>query len=576
MSTTYRNAMMVIKIQYYCLSPFQTHMSTIQKPLIGSSDFDKILSKNILVVDKTLFIKEFIENASEVNCILRPRRFGKSTNLSMLKSFFSLGAQPDSFSHYLIGKETDIVKQHCGKYPVVYLNLKDCKGDSWQDMYEQLWISLCEMVNRHQSDLTDDEIKNYKFGNDAPKRSALVSNILNWLMCELHKKYKKKVIVLIDEYDAPLNNAFNNGFYVEASKFFGLFYSRALKQDGNSTLEKACLMGIVEAIGAGILSGLNNTSVFSVAQDIYSSFFGFTVEEISSCFALKPNDFAEVLEWYNGYTFGSNKVINPWSFMNWFSQGVLAPYWITSAYMETLSSLLSNHVKNILIPIFCIMYDEQASYPVSPLVTKVNYSKTDWTATHILHFLIHAGYLTYNTTTKCVSIPNKEIYEIWETEVRSLLDTSYNQQYQYSIRESLEVFNVGAIENVMREMILSCSSFDVPSENSYHMFFYGCFFCILNSFDNTVVSSNKEAGHGRYDIRIEFRDLKRAVVFEFKKSKTSSTLDFDAQKGMNQLLELNYAADLGEYQCLLIGVAFYKKIMSKIVYQIIDTRNNTQ
>ncbi|KAI3638177.1 hypothetical protein MIR68_003788 [Amoeboaphelidium protococcarum] len=217
--------------------------------LLGTSNFDEIMEKDALFIDKSLFIKEFMNDGSEVIAILRPRRFGKSTNLSMLKSFLSLNAQPRHFDRYLIGKEIDIVEKHCGKYPVVVLDLKDCKGDSWEKMYSSVWRFIREMVQRHKRELEDSilSMKEYGFDYSDPKPSnneVVVGSSLQWLTRELNEKYGKCVVVLVDEYDAPLNHAFRQGYYNKASQFFDLLYSSALK--GNSALEKACLMGIVE------------------------------------------------------------------------------------------------------------------------------------------------------------------------------------------------------------------------------------------------------------------------------------------------------------------------------------------
>jgi hypothetical protein len=207
----------------------------------------------------------------------------------------------------------------------------------------------------------------------------------------------------------------------------------------------------------------------------------------------------------------------------------------------------------------------------------VNYTSSNWDINSILHFLVHTGYLTYKvspTDSKRgqVSIPNQELLDHWKTEVIPLAKSfviGLNPQYPERIKNCLIGFNVIDIEAIMREMLLYCSFHDIASaknksKNSYHMFFYGCFFAVLNDRNNVTVSSNKEAGHGRYDVRIEFRNIRKAIVFEFKKSNEIDKLEEDAKKGLYQCKERHYVADLPDYQCLLIGVSFFKKEMSPL------------
>ena len=250
--------------------------------MVGTSEFDKLIMKKPLFVDKTLFIKELIESPDEVTVILRPRRFGKTTNLTMLKSFLSFGALPESFKDFAISKDVKFVETHCGKYPVVLLDLKDCKGKNWKDTLELIWQAIRKMVNRHSEELKTEllEVKrDVDYGTSAlPSAKSDVILSLDWLINALYKKYKQEVIVLIDEYDAAINHAFRKGFYSEASSFFANFYSSALK--GNNSLKKACLVGIVEFRAGGVLSGWNDYSVYSVASQKFSKFFGFTEDEI--------------------------------------------------------------------------------------------------------------------------------------------------------------------------------------------------------------------------------------------------------------------------------------------------------
>ena len=231
------------------------------------SDFFKVLQDKSFYVDKSMFIKDFMDCHFKVSCILRPRGFGKSLNLSMLCAFYSIGAEPSMFEGLAISKEKEFVEQHCGKYPVVFLDLKDCKGDSWEEMEKHIADAIHRMIDRHTK-----LAKKYKKATERAFGPIDINDSLRWLTNELYKIHKKRVIVLIDEYDMPINNAALNGFYDKAEKFFSSFYSKGLK--GNSSLFAACLVGILEIRASGILTGLNNFSYYDTSVDIFSAYFG--------------------------------------------------------------------------------------------------------------------------------------------------------------------------------------------------------------------------------------------------------------------------------------------------------------
>lgn len=540
--------------------------------ILGTSDFDELIEKNAFFIDKTLFIKEFTESPAKVAVILRPRRFGKSTNLSMLKSFLSLGASPESFKNYAISKETKFVEQHCGKYPVVCLNLKDCKGETWEEMYRNVWLSIREMVKRHENELKGFDLSPFELNKTHSVVSddvTFVAYNLKWLIASLYEKYQQRVIVLVDEYDAPLNYAFRKGFYEKASSFFEYFYSAALKD--NSSLEKACLMGIVEVRGAGILSGLNNSKVFSVANGIYSQFFGFTEEEISG---YAGNDLIQVLQHYNGYTIGSQRLINPWSFMSWMLDQEFSSYWIDTSNIETLSTILSPHVNTVLQTTINFVFNQEYQHEIPKLATSVNYGSKNLSEASIWHFLIHTGYLTYRhkNGTKdrgYACVPNEEVRSHWESEMKKLMDQAFTPMFQDGLRKALSNLDVQSLETIMKEMILFPSFCDVSPENSYHMFYFGSFFTILHNGIDVFVSSNKEAGHGRFDIRIVFRAINKAIVMEFKKSKDEEKLDADAKEAFEQIISCNYLAEIRNCECLVIGASFYTKEMSAFKWKVV-------
>ena len=296
---------------------------------LGTDDFDKIIKEKAAFVDKTMFIKEWMEKGDEVSVILRPRRFGKSTNLSMLKSFFSFGAQSQHFSRFLIGKEIEFIKKHCGKYPVVFLSMKGIGGENWEEMLKDIWELLLKTIECHEDELASKDFEYLRIYPESQVNEAVATAFLDRLTRRLQKKYNQEVIVLIDEYDAPLNHAFRKDFYERASSFFGKFYSNGLKS--NFALKRACLMGIVEVRGAGMLSGLNNLVIYSSADDEFSEYFGFTSKEVEDFLDRDETRIQDVRKWYNGYYMGSHRMINPWSFMNYVDTGELQSYWVQTS-----------------------------------------------------------------------------------------------------------------------------------------------------------------------------------------------------------------------------------------------------
>ena len=549
--------------------------------LIGTSDFDEVLEENALVVDKSLFIKEFMEDPFKVSAILRPRRFGKSLNLSMLKSFLSIGAVSSHFERFLISNDKEFVDEHCGQYPVVFVDLKDCKGDTWEEMYGEIWGGVCTMVHRHCEEI-DSEIQRRKsygidFENPIPYAVVdVVVNTLSWLIDSLYQKHGKRVIVLVDEYDAPLNHAFRKGYYDQASSFFQSFYSQALK--GNSALKRACLMGIVEYRGAGILSGLNNINVYSVDYERYSKYFGFSRNEMESVLSPlgKSASLEMVLNWYDGYIIGSQTMASPWSFLKWLDFGIFDAYWVQTSFTETLASIIRPSLTTNLIVMISILLNQQVLF-ISPLSTQVDYKNEEWDPDSVMHFFVLTGYLAYRKPHGAdygqVWIPNLEIASVWNSDIMKLLNEKFGPIYRDKLIDifTAEEFNPAALQEVMQSMLLHCSSHDLNSryDNSYHMLFYGIF---LGAFYGKPIRvlSNRESGHGRFDVRIE-SDTQLCFIFVFKLSRSENNLDGDAQIGLDQIIRNNYAAESLEkgYKCIGVGIACHKRKISQLKSQFL-------
>ena len=534
--------------------------------IIRSSDFQEILREKYDVIDKTLFIKDFMSGKPEVKVtvILRPSRFGKSTNLSMLQSFFSLGADHRQFDRFLIGKDTDFVSRHCGKYPVLSLDFKECKARTWNEMLEIVWSKILFSARNFLGDLkkgresrklSDPRLR--CFENPEPPPEVTIRSSLEILADAIYKIYGKQLILLVDEYDAPLNNAFLSGFYDQASLFWSGFLSSVLKD--NDAVCKACMMGIVELRGAGILSGISNVRIYSAGSERYSQFFGFTLSEIHD---FLQNDLVEkkVLEWYNGYLMGSTLVVNPWSFVCFIESRELSSYWVQSSFLETLSSVLAPHVRKLLLEAFTLL-QKGGEYPLPSLSTRVDYSQQSWCPTSILHFLVLTGYLTYNSKRRVVYIPNYEVRSCWESDVLSLIRSTLRQEYGSTLRTLLlgSWSNTSGLEELMLKLLLSSSYFDLISENSYHVLYFGFFSGVFFNDEDVFVKSNRESGHGRFDIVLGFADLKKAIIFELKEAKSKEQLKSKAVEALGQIDEKNYFEDFAGYDCQLVGVSVFKK-----------------
>ena len=544
---------------------------------VGASNFDLIIKNNYRWVDKSLFIKEFLDIRVQVPAILRPRRFGKSLNLTMLRAFLSLGAKEEDFRNMNIYNYKKAMS-HCGKYPVIYVSFKDVIQDTWQDTYAAAWEQISEMVMRHQHEITL-EIGEFQkkmkvtFGpGEPPSLKGTAASVMEWLSMTLFKKYNKEVIILVDEYDAFLHKSHQNGFIKEALNFFAGFYSRALKD--NSALEKACLAGIMEVTGAGFLSGLNNICFYSIVNHQFSSCFGFTRQELqNSQLSLTDDELNAMFKWYNGYYSGTISVVNPYSSMRAIESKECAQYWALTSGVHSLASFFGPDIRDHVLGIAPLLFSNEHVCHKG-FSTKIQYGKDTWDWTTVANFLILAGYLTFKATPGSpreglIYIPNEEIKLSWQSDVIPLFSAVFKGFTNRIVR----VFHQPAISGpqlhrLMQSMLLKASYYDFPDESTYHKLYLGIF---LSAFGDEVVTSNIESGHGRYDLCIDLsKEMQRVILFEFKKSKQQIYLERDAKMALDQIIRKKYATSFKRFQCIAIGVAFFQKHVSSCHMQTIS------
>lgn len=525
--------------------------------LLGSSDFEEFVTKNVFLVDKTEFIKDFMQGPP-VSVILRPRRFGKSMNLSMLNKFLSAEFEYMDFSNLVIGQDIPFCTAHRGKYMTVHISFMGCGAETWEETKEHIWEVLRQAVLGHikHGELDLGMTKEIEFNSGIPPRRF--ETILLRLTRALFQKYRKKVIVLIDEHDAPLYHASRNGYYPEAASFFRKLYAHGLKN--NDAVEKACLMGIIEVGGGMIFSGLNNLIVYSVADKTYSKYFGFTIEEIKEhC----EGHLYSVLSWYHGYHIGDYKLINPWSFSSWLCRNkVFGSYWVGTATVESFESELSEHKVAVFREVIKDLYFDGPGKHIDQYSTVISYEDS-LDHSSVWNLLINSGYLSFIPSTNNIGegyalIPNNELRLHWQNVITRMLTNNAYPAYHEGMKKALRDFNVAEIASQVKILVDSASCFDLVNENSYHLLCFGLLKTVFMNSLTTEVTSNVESGKGRYDIAIKFEGLK-AIIIEIKLSSSSKELEADASKALKQIVDTDHMARFPGYSFLLVGVSFYRK-----------------
>lgn len=545
---------------------------------IGVSDFRNIIANNCFYVDKTKFIEELVNDMTAVHLITRPRRFGKTLNLSMLKYFYDIEGNTENrklFDGLYISNSLAMSEQ--GKYPVIFLSFKDVKADSSLEMMENIAILMKNLYDKfeyireklNQSNLMEfDEIWLKK--DNANLRGALLN-----LCSYLKEYYNQDVILLIDEYDTPMVSAYEHGYYDEIKMFFTTLYGSALKE--NPALKKAVLTGIMRISKENIFSGLNNVKVNSILEDDFAEYFGITEKEVEKSlieYGLEER-LPEVQKWYNGYIFGGVRVYNPFSITNFLDRKKIMPYWVNTSSNTLINKVLKEASSSIFEELSKLFQRETINKTIDVYSNFNELKNTE----QIWYLLTNAGYLTpveeIDFGKYSIRIPNEEVHYFFERDfIRNFLGSvdNFDRTLSYLLEGDFDNFTY-ELENIMLNSV-SCFDFNSNSKEShYHVFILGMLLGLRRRY---YIHSNREGGRGRYDLVVEPMDKrKNGLVIEFKVAKEKEELEKASEEALAQIEEKRYyegLRDRGVERIILVGISFYQrdfKLQGKIIKGVV-------
>ena len=558
------------------------NISTIPNLPASCEDFRTLIDKELLFVDKSLLIKEFIDNqGAQVNLITRPRRFGKTLNLSMLHHFFAEKVKNKStkglFDGLKISEAGEQYMAHQGQYPVIFLTFKELQSGSPQKMNKALKSLMADIYHLHyflldSPHLTKIQKENFYVVLRQKVDEANLEKALFKLTEYLYTHYQKEVIVLIDEYDAPIQASYFNNYYQQAIKMMRDLLGSCLKT--NPYLERALLTGITRVSKESLFSGLNNLAVYSLLDDEYSEYFGFTEAEVNML-AEKMNyqgKLIEMRDWYNGYEIGGVTLYNPWSIINCLSRkGRIKNYWLNTSGNELIKKLLIRSSLRFKQDFERLLKRET----IHKLIREdMVYGSLDTDESLIWSLFFVAGYLKivaklesnekYHGGVYCaLSIPNKEIHEYYCLLIQEWLAGTKGVGWCVEFLEELLAGNVKEFEVGLKEVLENIvSSHDAASETFYHGLVLG----FIATLKNYEIKSNRESGKGRYDIAVIPRDPQvLGLLLELKsveQTTTDATLFKQAQKALQQIDDKNYVAEFrqrGIHKVLKIALVFKGK-----------------
>ena len=559
-------------------------MNNMKLP-VGIDQFDKLIKSGFYYVDKTRLIEQLLQNWGEVNLFTRPRRFGKTLNMSMLKSFFEIGTDKTLFDQLYIAVNKELCEEYMGQYPVIFLSLKGVDGLNFEEAKSMLKITIRTEAQRHYELKKSEKVseENRKLFNDILSgEDERIEDSLRMLSQILFEHYGKKSLILIDEYDVPLDKAFQHGYYKEMVSLLRGLFGQALKT--NEFLQFAVLTGCLRVSKESIFTGLNNFKVLSIADVRFDEQFGFTDEEVRKL--LKDYDledyFSEAKEWYDGYHFGNADIYCPWDVINYVEHLRYDPeaepeaFWINSS-------------GNDLVKRFVAKADQTTKDEIEQLIAgdviekkirqDLTYDEIDQSINNLWSVLFTTGYLTQTGRAERgiykLMIPNKEVREVFIDQIQQWFDqTVVNDEDRMS--SFYQSFAQGKAKDVQDQLtsilaetisILDTKARNEEKENFYHGMMLG----LLRNHRNWIVRSNVESGEGFVDILIKPEDPDEGILIELKYSKTFDGLEKACERAMEQVKDRRYDEALreeGRIHILAYGIAFCKKRCKVVVQKI--------
>ena len=538
---------------------------------IGTSDFKKLRIKDYYYIDKTMYIKDILDNKSEIVLVTRPRRFGKTLNMSMLKYYFDCTKKDSKelFQGLKILEQEEKYTSKLGYYPVIYVTLKDAGLMNYNLMMMQLKTIMMEVYYEHRyvlekEEMSEGERKIFNRMLSAEANDIDIMNSLKILSKILYQYYNKPVILLIDEYDVPLQNAYIQGYYEEAVSFYRTFYGATFKD--NPYLEKTVITGVSRVAKESIFSGANNFDVYTVLDDEFSDDFGITEEEMEKViqdFGIEEER-KEIKKWYDGYRIGNTEgIYNPWSILNYLTDKKLMQYWVNTSSNDLIKLVLKNS-STIKEKMERLLKDEEIEMPINLETIIVGIENNE---DNIWGLMLGTGYLKVTEVVNLaeyiykVKLPNYEIKLLFQQIINDWFRNKVMGNDLKSILKDLVTLNLDEFERKFRVLVKEMFSYmDVgenTAENFYHAFVLGM---LVGLKDTYYVNSNRESGYGRYDIMLEPKDKNgNSFIMEFKvlDDMEEKTIEDTIKNAKKQIEEKGYETNLREKG--------YRKI-TKMVY----------
>ena len=533
---------------------------------IGKQRFDKIVENNCFYIDKTMFIKEWWENQDDVTLITRPRRFGKTLNMDMVKCFFSVEYKNrvDLFEKFDIWKE-EKYRELQGTYPVIFLSFADIKQNNYNDAVEKIKRIICDTCQQFDflkewdglTEIEKKNINNISYDMSDVMAQDLLKNMSNYLS----RYYKKNVIILLDEYDTPMQEAYINGYWEEIVTFTRSFFNSTFKT--NPYLERAIMTGITRVSKESIFSDLNNLDIVTTMSQKYETSFGFTEKEVFSVldeYGLSDRK-TEVKEWYDGFTFGNKPdIYNPWSIVSYLDKREIGSYWVDSSSNGLISKLIKTGSAGIKKTMEILLGGGVIEKRIDEQIV---YNQLDKKENAIWSLLLASGYLCVvklrfegelRKKIYTLKITNKEVQMMFESMIEEWFDNGNDSNENFI--EAMIVGDLYAMNSYMNDIALDTfSSFDVAGreesrirpENFYHGFVLGL---MVDKRDDYIIKSNKESGFGRYDVIMVPKNIENsklpALILEFKviNSSIEKSLEETVQAALKQIKEKKYDTEL--------------------------------